>query len=62
MLRFGLIVLPLLLIQWEQRRTGDLLAVFRWHWLPKTMAYALMTYLVLGWGVMRAEEFIYFQF
>jgi D-alanyl-lipoteichoic acid acyltransferase DltB (MBOAT superfamily) len=58
----ALILLPLLIVQIGQYRSGDLLFLYRQHWLVKIFAYALMAYLIFGWGVMRAEEFIYFQF
>jgi len=60
----GLIVvlLPLWIVQLGQYLTNDLLFLYRQHWLVKTFAYALMAYLILGWGVMKSEEFIYFQF
>lgn len=59
---FALIVLPLIGVQVGQYLTKDLMFLYRQHWVLKTVAYAFLTYLVLGWGVMRAEEFIYFQF
>ena len=61
-LGFITILLPLGIIQIGQYYSNDLLYLFRRHWLIKTFAYSLMTYLILGWGVMKAEEFIYFQF
>ncbi len=60
--KFLIFVVPLLFIQWGQFKTGDLFFLYRRHWLIKTFAYSLMTYLLVGWGVMGSEEFIYFQF
>lgn len=53
---------PLWLIQLGQWSRHDLMFFYKQHWLVKTSAYAVMVYLILGWGVMTAEEFIYFQF
>jgi alginate O-acetyltransferase complex protein AlgI len=53
---------PLLAIQIWQYKTDDLMIVFKQNWLLKNLIYAFLTYLVLGFGVMKAEEFIYFQF
>ena len=60
--RFLLVVLPLLIVQIGQYKKNDLMFLFHGHWFIKTFAYALMTYLILGYGVLTAEEFIYFQF
>ncbi|MFC1510037.1 MBOAT family O-acyltransferase [Candidatus Omnitrophota bacterium] len=57
-----MIISPLLVVQVGQYFSGDLMYLLRRHWFVKTFAYAFMTYLILGWGVMTAEEFIYFQF
>lgn len=61
-LKFAAIVGPLLIIQVFQCKTNDLLFLYHRNWLIKTIVYALMTYAMLSWGVMKAEEFIYFQF
>ncbi len=55
-------VAPLLAIQVWQFKTNDLMVLYKQHWLLKTVIYAFMAYLLLGWGVMKAAEFIYFQF
>ena len=55
-------IAPLLAVQIWQYMSKDLVVIFRQHWLVKVMIYALMTYLVLGWGIMKSTEFIYFQF
>lgn len=57
-----MIVLPLLIVQVIQYRKNDLMALYQQHWLIKTFAYALMFYLIIGWGVLKPQEFIYFQF
>lgn len=56
------IILPLFLIQIGQYKTRDLLFLYRQHWFVRTASYALLSYLVLVWGVMGSLEFIYFQF
>lgn len=53
---------PLLMVQIWQAKTNDLMVIFKQHWVLKTVIYAGMTYLLIGWGVMNAQEFIYFQF
>ena len=62
LIRFAAVAAPLICVQLGQHKTGDLLFLFRQHWLVKTFAYSVMTYLILVWGVMTAVEFIYFQF
>lgn len=59
---FLLIILPLLAVQWGQFKTNNLMFLFKLPKVLKIAIYSLMTYLILGFGVMRAEEFIYFQF
>ncbi len=54
--------IPLLLVQLGEWRTNDELFLYRQHWILKIFSYALMTYLMLGFGVMTAEQFIYYQF
>ncbi len=61
-LQFSAIIGPLMIVQYGQLKTGDLLFLFKTPKIVKIGVYALMTYLILGFGVMRAEEFIYFQF
>jgi len=61
-LKFIAIISLLFVIQIGQYKTKDLLFLYHRHWLVKTAAYALMTCLMIGWGAMKAEEFIYFQF
>jgi len=62
LLKVVLFIAPLLVIQVGKFVTGDLRFLYRRHWVLKTYAYSLMTYLLLGWGVFTAERFIYFQF
>lgn len=61
-LKLILYLLPLWIIQIGQYKTGNLNFLFRRHWVIKTFIYALMAHLMLGWGIMSADEFIYFQF
>lgn len=61
-LKFILFLLPLWVVQIGQYKTNDLDVLYRQHWVLKTFIYALMTHLMLGWGIMTADEFIYFQF
>lgn len=55
-------ILPFLLVQIWQFKSNDLMVIYKQHWLIKTLLYSFMAYLWLGWGVMNAQEFIYFQF
>ncbi len=55
-------ITPLLIIQIWQYRFQDLEIVAKQDWKLRMFIYALMAYLVIGWGVMKAEEFVYFQF
>lgn len=61
-LKFAMFVWPLFLVQWGQVKTKNLMFLYTRHWAIKTFTYALMTYLIIGWGVMSREEFYYFQF
>jgi len=61
-LKFIAIIFLLFVVQMGQYKTNDLMFLYRRHWLVKTAAYAMMTCLMIGWGAMKAEEFIYFQF
>jgi len=60
--KFLAIISFLLAVQIGQYKTNDLMFLYRRHWVTKTIAYAVMMYLIIGWGAMKAEEFIYFQF
>jgi len=62
LLKFIAVGLPLWLVQAAQARKGDLMIVFKQHWAVQTVIYAFWAYLIIGWGIMRPEEFIYFQF
>ncbi len=60
--RLSFFVAPLLLIQLAQAAKRDLLVIYHQHWVIKTFLYALMAYFMMGWGLLEAQEFIYFQF
>lgn len=61
-MQLGMLLFPLLVIQIWQFKSKDLMVLYNQGWLLKTVIYAAMTYLLIGWGVMQAQEFIYFQF
>jgi len=61
-LQFCAFTIPLLLIQCWQFKANDLMVLYKQHWLLKAALYAFLTYLLVGWGVLKSEEFIYFQF
>ena len=61
-LKLAAFISPLLIVQAWQYRSNDLMILYKQHWVLKTVIYAVMTGLILGWGIMKAEEFIYFQF
>lgn len=61
-LKVMLILCPFIIIQIGQFHSNDLLFLYRQYWLVKIFAYAFMTYLIFGWGILQSEEFIYFQF
>ncbi len=54
--------LPLLLVQFFEWKSHDDLFLYKRHWILKIFLYALMTYLMVGFGVMTAEQFVYCQF
>jgi alginate O-acetyltransferase complex protein AlgI len=56
------IISPFLIIQVGQRWSGDLMFLQKRNIFIKTFSYAVMTYLITGYGILKAEEFIYFQF
>ena len=62
LVRFCFILLPLCILKGVQTRTGDLMILYKQSWVVQTIIYAFMAYLILGWGVMESQEFIYFQF
>ena len=45
-----------------QYKKDNLMTIFELPRYLKPAVYALMTYLMLAWGAMMAEKFIYFQF
>jgi len=55
-------VIPLLIIQLGQWKSGDLLFVSKMPRVYRVAFYALITYCIIGFGIMKSEEFIYFQF
>ncbi|MFH0754399.1 MAG: MBOAT family O-acyltransferase [Candidatus Omnitrophota bacterium] len=55
-------IVVLLGVQWGQWKSGDLLFMARVSPFFRIAFYALLTYLMVGFGVMNSEEFIYFQF
>lgn len=61
-LKLAGLIAPFLLVQVWQYKNNDLMVIYKQHWLLKNFIYAFMTYLLLGWGVMNAQEFLYFQF
>ncbi len=61
-INFMLIVFPLLLIQISQFLRQDQMVLYKQNIVLKSFVYAFMAYLILGWGVMSAQEFVYFQF
>ena len=60
--KFLSLIFPLLLLHLGEYLSADPLFFYRRHWAFKTVGYAFMTYLILGWGVFNGVEFIYFQF
>ncbi len=61
-IKFIFIISPLLLVQIGQWKSKNLMFMYQLPLWPKTFCYALMIYLLLGWGVMDTVEFLYFQF
>jgi D-alanyl-lipoteichoic acid acyltransferase DltB (MBOAT superfamily) len=55
-------VAPLLLVQFAQWRTGDPFVIWRLHWVPRAVAYAVLWFLATLLGDYSGGEFIYFQF
>ena len=53
---------PVLLIDYLQERSGDMLVIPNWPWLPRLFVYGALFALILLAGVPRGQEFIYFQF
>ena len=60
--KFLLTAMPLLVVQMMQYRRNDLLWAHRLPWILKPLFFAALAYCILGWGVLRPETFIYFQF
>ena len=53
---------PVLLIDYLQERSGDMLVIPSWPWIPRLCVYAILFAYILLAGVPRGDEFIYFQF
>ena len=53
---------PVLLIDYLQERSGDMLVIPNWPWIPRLCVYAILFAYILLAGVPGGEEFIYFQF
>ena len=56
------IIAPLMIVQIGQWKSQDLMFLYKVPSFIKIAAYALLTYLILAFGLMRPEKFIYFQF
>lgn len=52
----------LCLIQFIQKRKGDLMALENIQWCPSWIFYIMMLYSMLFWGEFGGQQFIYFQF
>jgi len=52
----------MLLVQYLQKKGGDLSGVLRLAALPKAVIIMLMFYLLVIWGEYHGQEFVYFQF
>jgi alginate O-acetyltransferase complex protein AlgI len=59
---FFFIIAPLLFVQVAQAKWNNLMVLLSLPRVVKIAVYAFMTYLILGFGVMEAQEFVYFQF
>ncbi len=54
---------PVILLQYGEFRFKNIFFIIeKTHWAVRLAILALMAYMMFGWGVMTAEEFIYFQF
>ena len=62
MVSFILLGSFLWIIQLCQYWKNDLLFIYHQNKYVKTVIYALIAYLIVGWGIMKPEQFIYFQF
>lgn len=50
------------IIQFIQKRKGDLMALQNLQWCPAWIFYIMMFYSMLTWGEFGGQQFIYFQF
>ncbi len=57
-----LLVIPLLILQLFQNHKDDLMVIFRFPVLFRSLFYVCIFYMLLEKGVFGAKEFIYFQF
>ncbi len=62
LIKFLAIISPLIIVQYGQHKTRDLLFLHKQHWVVNTLACTIMLYLIIGWGVMTQESFVYFMF
>ncbi len=53
---------PVLLIDYLQERSGDMLVIPNWPWIPRLFVYGTLFAFILLAGAPRGQEFIYFQF
>jgi len=53
---------PLMLLQLGEFWTNDIFFILKKHWLICNCILVIMAYLLMEWGVTKAQEFIYFQF
>ena len=52
----------LVLVQWFQYKRDDLMVIYRAHPILKTVFYSVTALLIIIFGAMGGNEFIYFQF
>ena len=55
-------IIPVLIVQYAQHRTGDMFVVLRAHWIIQALFYYFCFYLLIIYGEMGGQEFIYAQF
>jgi D-alanyl-lipoteichoic acid acyltransferase DltB (MBOAT superfamily) len=53
---------PLLIIEWLQFKNHSMEADRKWHWLTRSVVYAIIILLILALGSNDGKQFIYFQF
>lgn len=62
LLVLSLLLLPLLFIQWRQRRTGNLIWINGLNVFGRSLAFTTLIILIALFGLHAPTEFIYFQF